>query len=414
MPSSPVVPLRVVIVGGGIAALETVLALHAVAGPRVDVTLVAPEMDFLLRALTVPEPSGRGHVDRLPLADVMTEHGGRIVHGVAQRVDADARTVVLSTGQGVTYDALVLAAGANAVPAYAHALTFGAHPKALAGLLADLEEGWSRSVAFVVPRGCAWPLPLYELALMTAEDAWAANMDRIQVHVVTPEQAPLEVFGAEGSAAVAGLLAAAGITLHLGVDAQLPSSGRIRLGEDEPELRVDLVVALPLLEGPRLAGVPASANGFIPVDDAGRVVGLDAVYAVGDVTDRPIKQGGLACQQANVTAAHLARLAGADVAVPPLEQVLRGWLLTGAADRIRTRDERDPQGAASTQPLWWSPMKLNGSYLSPYLVSKDIAHPPPRCGADCGGVEVEVPLTWRDRRGGADGHGVATLGLIGR
>ncbi len=110
-------------------------------------------------------------------------------------VDADARTVTLSSGVELAYDALVLAHGARATPAFLHALTFGAHPLALTGIIADLEQGWTTSVAFVVPRGCTWPLPLYELALMTAQDVWAMNMDRVDMHLVTPEREPLEIFG---------------------------------------------------------------------------------------------------------------------------------------------------------------------------------------------------------------------------
>jgi len=59
------------------------------------------------------------------------------------------------------------------------------------------------------------------------------------------------------------------------------------------------VVALPQLEGPRLPGLPADGLGFIQIDEHARVVGLDDVYAAGDATDFPIKQGGIATQQAD-------------------------------------------------------------------------------------------------------------------
>ncbi len=149
--STLAVPQTVVIVGGGIAALEAVLALHHLGAARVHVTLIAPEPDFVLRPMAVAAPFSRGHTARLPLAQVMDEHGGRFIRGAVTRVDAGARTVTLTTGEDVAYDVLVLAPGASAVPAFTHALTFGAHPTALNGILADLEEGWSRSIAFVVP-----------------------------------------------------------------------------------------------------------------------------------------------------------------------------------------------------------------------------------------------------------------------
>ncbi len=405
------VPQNVVIVGGGIAALEAVLALHHLGAARLHVTLIAPEPDFVLRPMAVAAPFSRGHAARLPLAQVMDEHGGRFIRGAATRVDAEARTVTLTTGEEVAYDALVLAPGASAVPAFAHALTFGAHPTALNGILADLEEGWSRSLAFVVPRGCTWPLPIYELALMTAEAVWSMNIDRAQLHLVTPEREPLEIFGRAASAAVAEALDAAHITMHPGVHARIPHDGRIDTGAGR-ELVVDCAIALPLLEGPRLGGIPCDAHGFIPVDDAGLVDGLDGVYAVGDATDRLIKPGGLACQQADVTAAHIAAGAGADIEVPPLQQVLHGRLLTGTRDRFLRRDAADAEGVATDEPPLWAPAKVSGEYLAPYLVAKNVVHLPLRARHPAPGIDVAVPLTRVQKRVHADILGLITLGAL--
>ena len=390
----PTPPLQVVVVGGGIAALEVVLALRDLAGARLEVTLIAPEPDFVLRPLAVAATFGRGHLDKLPLAQVMEEHGGHFVRSAVDRVNAAAHTLKLVTGRTVAYDALVLAQGAAEVVALPSALTVGEHSAAFAGILADLEQGYTRSVAFVIPDGNTWPLPLYELALMTAEEVWSMNMDEVELHLVTPEPRPLDVFGPEASAAVAELLAAGRITTHLGVRAKTtqPKPNSIEIGDGEI-ITVDRLVALPVLEGRRLDGIPSNALGFTPVDDAGVVDGLEDVYAVGDITDRPIKQGGLACQQADVAAAHIAARAGADVAVPALEQVLRGRLLTGGRDRFLTRRPRSGSEATTTEPLWWPPAKVSGKYLSPYLVAKDVVHLPARGAAPEAGVDVDVPVS---------------------
>ena len=408
-----ITPLHVVIVGGGIAALEAVLALHDLAAAQLRVTLIAPEPDFIMRPMAVAAPFSRGHADRLPLEQVMAEHSGQFIRGAVLQVDADAHTVTLTTGQEVAYDVLVLALGASAVPALMHALTFGTHPPALNGILADLEQGWSRSVAFVVPRGCTWPLPLYELALMTANDVWSMNMDNVELHLVTPELEPLEIFGAQVSAAVAELLAAAHITAHHGVSARMHHSGAIETGAG-PDIAVDCVVALPVLEGPELAGIPSSAHGFIPVDDVGLVDGLDSVYAVGDATDRPIKQGGLACQQADVTAAHIALRAGADVEVPPLQQMLHGRLLTGAHDRFLRRETAHADGVVTSEPQWWAPAKVSGKYLSLYLVAKNVVHLPLHEAPAAAGIDVHVPLTRQQKRVDPEILGLSPLGAIAR
>jgi sulfide:quinone oxidoreductase len=63
------------------------------------------------------------------------------------------------------------------------------------------------------------------------------------------------------------------------------------------------VIALARLQGPRIAGLPADADGFFPVDPHGRVTGARDVFAAGDATAGPIKLGGLAAQEADAAAA---------------------------------------------------------------------------------------------------------------
>ena len=288
------------IVGGGVAGLEAVLALHDLADPQVSVTLIAPEAVFTPRALDLARPYTGGPADQLDLERFMAEHGGRFRRTAVLGVDAEQRTLSCTTGPDERYDTLVIAVGASARPAYEHALTFGADFPACDELLADLAHGGPHSVAFVVPPDCTWPLPLYELALMTADEARLTSADEIRVHLVTPERRALDLFGARASAAVTELLQAAHIGLHCGIDADVQRGGHVGLGP-EGTLAVDRVVALARLDGPRLAGLPADARGFIPVDEYGRVAGVDAVYAAGDATDHPIKHGGLASQQADAS-----------------------------------------------------------------------------------------------------------------
>ena len=80
----------------------------------------------------------------------------------------------------------------------------------------------------------------------------------------------------------------------------------------------DLAIALPRSTGRRFEGSPCDASGFVDVDDFCRVIGVDDVHAVGDMTTAPIKQGGLAAQQAVVAATAIAFAAGADVTPLPL------------------------------------------------------------------------------------------------
>ena len=69
-----------------------------------------------------------------------------------------------------------------------------------------------------------------------------------------------------------------------------------------PIVQARRAVTIPVLEGRRIPGVPTDARGFVPVDEHGAVIGLPDVWAVGDATTFPLKQGGLAAQQADAAA----------------------------------------------------------------------------------------------------------------
>ena len=394
--TAPIERRRVVIVGGGVAALEAVLALQALAETYVHVTVIAPEREFTPRALDIARPFAGGQAKHLDLERFMTEHGGRFRRTAVVSVDAERRTLSCTTGPDERYDALVIAVGASARPAFDHAVTFGADFLACDELLADLEHERTQSVAFVVPEGCTWPLPLYELALTTADQARGTSSDEVRLHLVTPERGALDLFGTHASAAVTELLRSARIALHCGVGADVRRGGHVGIGLDRT-LEVDRVVALAHLEGPRLAGLPTDAHGFIPVDEHGRVPGVDAVYAAGDATDRPIKHGGLACQQADAVAAHVAAVAGAPVDALPYRPVLRGRLLTGPRERFLRRGD-DPRLGDTSRALWWPPARVSGRYLAPYLELHGLVALPLRESAGGAGVDVRLPLSRLERR----------------
>ncbi|MBX5442517.1 MAG: FAD-dependent oxidoreductase [Solirubrobacteraceae bacterium] len=397
MPSAHIAPLRVVIAGGGVAALETLMALHDLGEQQLRLTVVAPDDDFVLRPMSVAVPFSAGHVTRVPLDEVCAGFGARRVRAAVAAVDAGARRVTCHDGAVLDYDVLVLATGADTRPAYRAALTFSDEdPERLNGLLRDIEQGSCASVALVVPPAGSWALPVYELALMLARHARDAGVDDLEIHLVTPEPAPLAVFGAEASDAVARLLADAGIRVHAGSYASVQRGGRITLAPGDRRLHVARVVALPVVEGRPIPGVPADDHGFVPVDDHCRVIGVDGVYAVGDGADFPVKQGGLAAQQADVAARDIAAAAGADVTPEPFRPVLRGMLLTGGEPRFLRRPPATTNGTrippVSTDRLWWPPTKVVGRYLAPWLAGRAGALRAEAEAAPGGGLAVEAEL----------------------
>jgi sulfide:quinone oxidoreductase len=158
------------------------------------------------------------------------------------------------------------------------------------------------------------------------------------------------------------------------------------------------VVTEPRLVGPRLRGLACDGDGFIHTDAHGRVPHLEGVFAAGGATTFPVKQGGLAAQQADAVAETIAASVGVDIDPQPFRPVLRGVLLTGGVPRYLRADISGGAGddsIISREPLWWPPNKLAGRYLAPYLSSRfgEAADVMPQ---DAQGIPVEaaVPDDW--------------------
>ena len=232
-----------------------------------------------------------------------------------------------------------------------------------------LVTSWRHSIAFVAMAGTTWTLPLYELALMTAEYGRRRGLD-LAIELISGESAPLGVFGRVASAAVRRRLTEAGVAMRMGTFPTEFADGRLSL-ELEGALDVDLVIALPDLRGPELSGLPHDSGGFVPVDAYGRVRGVDCVWAVGDMTTRLVRQGGLATQQADVAAADIAaQVAGVDVEVHAYEPRLQGMLLTGSEPLYLRHDPHSlVRSEAPSEPPWWPAQKVVGQHLGPYLES---------------------------------------------
>ncbi|MEO8688544.1 MAG: FAD-dependent oxidoreductase [Solirubrobacteraceae bacterium] len=371
---TPATRSRVVIAGGGVAALEALIAVRELAGDRVDITLVAPDVCFGYRPMTVAEPFAKGHARSYELRAIAERFGARMVQDIVVEVAAEEQAIRTGEGQMIPYHHLVLATGARATTAYAHAITFGEdrEEEALHGLLQDAEEGYLKHVAFVVPDGATWSLPLYELALMMARQTWSMGADWLKLYFVTPEDRPVAIFGGPASETVAELLESAAIEF-IGSAYTTVERGHLIVDPGGRRIDVNRVVTLPRLEGLRIPGVPADAGGFVPVDQHGRVPGLAGVYAAGDGTAFPIKQGGLATQQADTVAETIAEAVGAAVEAEPFRPVLRGMLLTGGDNRFLRGAVAGGGGDArvASHALWWPPSKIAGRYLAPFLFDRD-------------------------------------------
>ncbi len=366
-----------VVVGGGPAAVEALLALQAGAAGRVTLTLVSPEPELVVRAYEVLSPFQEGRERKYSLARVVADAGASLVRDALTAVDTEARAIILRSGASETYDELVVAVGARMVGAVAGAVPFkGARDAArLKELLSDSRAGHHRSVAFIVPAGRTWQLPLYELALNTSMWLREREIFGVPLVVVSPESGPLSAFGERVSSEVASLLDSHGVQFVSGHAVRHEPGALLLAGGRSVD--VDLAIALPRLSGPGIHGLPQDRDGFLPVDRHGRVEHAEHVFAAGDATDFPIKQGGLATQQADAIAELIiAQLTSAPTPhphVPVLQAVLYGGRETRYL-RARLDDDPDASSEVSSSPLWPESSKLVGRYLSKYLDSLDASH----------------------------------------
>jgi sulfide:quinone oxidoreductase len=390
------VATRVLIAGGGVAALEAALALRALGENQVSVEMLAPEPQFWYRPLAVAEPFDLGEVRQFELAELAEDAGATFSLGALSGVDAARHRAKTSANSWVSYDVLLIACGASPTPAVPGALTFRgpADTDKIRTLLAEIVAGQVERVAFVVPWGAVWSLPIYELALMTAAYLAERELNHVELTLVTPEDEPLQLFGRAGSEAVRQSLEERGIAVRTGSAPVELVDGELRL-VPEGTIATDRVVALPRLRGQRVDGLPQTVERFIPVDPHGQVNEVSDVFAAGDITSFPVKQGGIATQQADAAAEMIAANAGADVVPQPFRPVLRGLLLTGREPRYLRHDIAGGVGdesSASPDPLWWPPAKVVGRYLAPFLAEIGGVESPAELPSAPGTVPVDVEL----------------------
>ncbi|MGN6216570.1 MAG: NAD(P)/FAD-dependent oxidoreductase [Solirubrobacterales bacterium] len=364
---------RVLIAGGGVGALEAALALRDLAGEKARVELCAGRGDFIYRPFAVGEPYGTSRVLRYDLARLADLCGAEFRLENVASVDPALRCATTHDGEEIPYDRLIVACGSRLLVSVPGATTFWgvADEGEVQEVVQQLREGRLRHLIFTIPGGHGWALPAYELALLAAHELSRCSISRTRLTVVTPEDGPLLIFGRRASEQVGELLAEHGIEVVTGTTPVKYERGMLSTVPGE-EIEADAVVALPRLEGRRIEGLPYDPSGFIPVDDHARVSGLAHTFAVGDVTNFPVKQGGIATQQADAAAEAIAAELGCDVEANPLDPVLRGVLWTGAKPRYLfgwLAGGHGETSVASERPPWPvdNPSKLIGRYLTPFL-----------------------------------------------
>ncbi len=353
------------IIGGGVAALEAMLALQAASYKGADVHLFSPQPKFVLKPLAVSSGFGRGGVLNFDLSKLAATAGATYHEAGVSEVVTSSRLIRLSDGSEFEYDFLIASPGAESRDSVPGAMTYQwqAGNAAVAEALAPLHDREDPRVVVAMAEGGTWPLPLYELALLIAAELGS----KASVTVVSPEQAPLDLFGKADAEKVAELLRARNIETVLGTaPAEYREGTLVTTGGQKIE--ADLAIALPLLTGRRIEGLPCDEQGFIPVDGFGLIEEHEREFAAGDVTSFPVKFGGLATEQADVVAAAIAAAASGGPAPKPFEPVYRGVLVTD--DGVVGLGP----GSENSSAYGWDPAeKIHGKFLMPFLKAADPA-----------------------------------------
>ncbi|MGW4241029.1 NAD(P)/FAD-dependent oxidoreductase [Nocardia sp. NPDC004722] len=285
---------RVLIVGAGLAGLRTAEELRR-GGYTGELTLLGDENKAPYDRPPLSKQYMRGDIDDTALrpAEFYAEHDIRLRLGVAATgVDTAARTVRLSDGTALEYDALVIATGLRprripGLPEVSGVHVLRSHADA-AGLRSHVGNARNAVIVGAGFIGC-------ELAASFR----AIGLD---VTIVEPQPTPLfAALGAEVGALVTRLHEAEGVTLRCGIGMESlvtegDSVSGVRLA-DGSVLDADLVVigigSLPVTDWLADSGIPLAApadGGGVLTDETGQT-SVPGVWAVGDVAAWPHATG---------------------------------------------------------------------------------------------------------------------------
>lgn len=364
---------KVLIAGAGVAGLEAALALGDLAGDRVEVSLHDPGSEFAYRPFGIGEPYGTTRAFRYDLQRLSELCGASLQSGAIAAVEPEQRIAISREGERFPYDHLILATGARALWAVPGAVTFwGVADEGQVGdLIAQLRSGRLQRLVLTMPAEHGWYVPLYELAVLVASVVRKAANHHARVTVVTPEAAPLGIFGPRAAEQMRALLAEQRVNLVTGARPREFAAGRLRVDRGE-DIEADAVITLPRLEGRRVSGIPHDGDGFVAVDEHGAVIGLERIYAAGDITSLPFKQGAFATQQADSVAEAIAAAVEVAIEPRPASPRMRAVLWTGQGPRYLTAENGSSGGLSTPSQRHLEILhngRLTARYLSPLVDS---------------------------------------------
>jgi sulfide:quinone oxidoreductase len=383
--------VKIVVVGGGFAGLESAFLLRAKLRDRARITLVSNEPKFLFKPNTIYIPFGAEPSSLLiPLARPAAKRDIELVQGSVKEVDPGAQMLTVD-GRKLEYDFLVLATGAAMRPEEIPGLSEHAETiwtpdemlslrRRLEQLLTAARRGERQTVLFAVPPNNKCAGPLYEIVFML--ETWLQRKgvrDRVDIVYTTYERTFIQAFGPKLDTVVREEFATRGIVgeTERRLKAVKPNEAVYEDGGKRP---FDLLIAFP----PYVAAVDYPAlesddRGFLATEaDSRRARGQDRIYAPGDAGDFPVKQAFLAFLQADAAAVDIAasvmgttpKVVFDPVSMCVMEELDKATFaqvpldVTGDPEQpVRVRANANGTYRVGVSPAWRLGKKLLGVYL---------------------------------------------------
>jgi sulfide:quinone oxidoreductase len=380
---------RILILGGGFAALEAAFLMRMRLHEDVDLTLVSDRDAFVFRPNTIYIPFGADPSSLLvDLHKPLARRDIGFHQGTVVGVDPDRRTVALADGQQLGYDKLIVATGAatavDEVPGLGeHGATIWT-PAMMLDVRARFERvrdharaGRKQRVLFLIPPNNKCAGPLYEIVFML--ETWLRRervRDNVDIGWTTCEQSYIQAFGPRLHDVVAAEFADRGIEGWTNEVVEEVRVGEVRYVDGSVRGFDELIAFPPYVSAVRYAGLPSDERGFVEtVPSTRQVPGHPEIYVPGDAGDFPVKQAFLAFLQADTVAEHI----GSDVTgsrfdspFDPVSMCVMEMLdkatfaqvpleVTGDPVRpVRVRPDADGAYKVGTSPAWRIGKKVLG------------------------------------------------------